>query len=126
MSHRVLLWWSRSGGEILAGILRKQGDGWHFITWNFAGSIPCRIAACRAPCRVPKRGGWAISASPESTQTWKCGSVLAGSVAARRALSRESLRAMPPRTRNERPGYAHRSSGRRVATAPRLAAAWRA
>ena len=32
----------------------------------------------------------------------------------------------PPRTRNERPGYAHRSSGRRVATAPRLAVAWRA
>ena len=37
-----------------------------------------------------------------------------------------ALRRPPPRTRNERPGYAHRSSGRRVATAPRLAAAWRA
>ena len=37
-----------------------------------------------------------------------------------------ALRRPPPRTRNERLGYAHRSSGRRVATAPRLAAAWRA
>ena len=43
--------------------MNRQGDGWHFITWNFAGSSPCRIAACRTPCRVPKRGGCASNAN---------------------------------------------------------------